>query len=73
LLEGKNVNLRVVKKEDLPLFVELLNEPEVLGEYNSLAQMSKMETDKILDDPSDFDPFFVEKKEVIEHAISCFL
>ena len=29
LLEGKNVNLRVVEKEDLPLLSERDNNPEV--------------------------------------------
>jgi ribosomal-protein-alanine N-acetyltransferase len=46
LLEGKNVNLRVMEKEDLPLFVEWVNDPKVFGEYNPLHQMSRTETEK---------------------------
>jgi RimJ/RimL family protein N-acetyltransferase len=63
LLEGKNVNLRVMEKEDLPLFVEWFNKPEVFGEYNPLLQMSKTEVEKILDNPSDLQPFIIEKKD----------
>jgi RimJ/RimL family protein N-acetyltransferase len=63
LLEGKNVNLRVMEKDDLPLFAEWFNKPEVFGEYNPLLQMSKTEVEKILDNPSDLQPFIIEKKD----------
>ena len=63
LLEGKNVNLRVMEKEDVPLFTEWVNKPEVFGEYNPLHQMPKTEVEKMLDSPSDFRLFFVEKKD----------
>jgi RimJ/RimL family protein N-acetyltransferase len=63
LLEGKTVNLRVMEKDDLPLFVEWLNKPEVFGEYNPLHQMSKTEAEKMLDNPSDIKPFIIEKKD----------
>jgi RimJ/RimL family protein N-acetyltransferase len=63
LLEGKTVNLRVMEKEDLPLFVEWVNKPEVCGEYNPLHQMSKTEAEKVLDNPSDIKPFVIEKKD----------
>jgi hypothetical protein len=46
LLEGKNVNLRVMEKEDLPLFAEWVNKPEFIGEYNPLRQLSRTEIDK---------------------------
>ena len=46
LLEGKNANLRVIEKEDLPLFVEWINDPKVFGEYNPLHQISRTETEK---------------------------
>jgi RimJ/RimL family protein N-acetyltransferase len=32
-LEGKNVNLRVMEKEDLPLLQEWMNNPEFMGEF----------------------------------------
>jgi hypothetical protein len=43
LLEGKNVNLRVVEKEDLPLLVEWTANPDFLGEYVAFWQKSKAE------------------------------
>jgi RimJ/RimL family protein N-acetyltransferase len=52
-----------MEKEDLPLFVEWVNKPEVFGEYNPLHQMSKTEAEKMLDNPSDIKPFIVEKKD----------
>jgi len=63
LLEGKNVNLKVIEKEDVPLFTEWVNKPEIFGEYNPLHQMSRTEVEKMLDNPSDFQFFFVEKKD----------
>jgi RimJ/RimL family protein N-acetyltransferase len=52
-----------MEKEDLPLFVEWANKPEVFGEYNPLHQMSKTEAEKMLENPSDFKVFIVEKKD----------
>ena len=47
LLEGKNVNLRIAEKEDLPLLLEWFNSPEFAGIYNPLdAQESKADTEK---------------------------
>jgi len=63
LLEGKNVNLKIMEKDDLPLFVEWINKPEFFGEYNPLHQMSKTEAEKMLDTPSDVRFFIIEKKD----------
>ena len=64
MLEGKNVNLRVVEKEDLPLFAEWVNKPESLGEYNPLWQRSKAEWEKRYDHPSAEEKWFsIEKKD----------
>jgi RimJ/RimL family protein N-acetyltransferase len=47
LLEGRNVNLRIVEKEDLPLLSEWFNNPEFAGIYNPLvAQESKADMEK---------------------------
>jgi len=46
LLEGKNVNLRVMEKEDLPLVAEWTNNPEFSGEYEPLEQVSLQEVEK---------------------------
>ena len=63
LLDGKNVNLKVMEKEDLPLFAEWINKPEVFGEYNPLHQMSRTEAEKMLENPLELKPFFIEKKD----------
>jgi RimJ/RimL family protein N-acetyltransferase len=63
LLEGKNVNLRLVEKEDLPLFAGWFNDPEVFGVYNPLRQMSRTEAEKILENPNELRPFIIEKKD----------
>jgi len=46
LLEGKNVNLRVMEKEDLPLITEWCNNIEFGGEYLRPLQMSRAEIEK---------------------------
>jgi RimJ/RimL family protein N-acetyltransferase len=63
LLEGKLVNLRVMEKEDLPLFAEWVNKPEVFGEYNPLRQMSRTEAEKMLENPLELKPFIIERKD----------
>jgi len=49
LLKGKNVNLRVREKEDLPMFMEWMNDPEAMGEYQPFIQYSREEMEKMLD------------------------
>ena len=63
MLEGKNVNLKVMEKEDLPLIAEWFSSPEVFGEYNTLRQMSKTEAEKMFESPLELKPFIIEKKE----------
>lgn len=63
MLEGKNVNLRVMEKEDLPLFAEWANKPEVWGEYNPLLQMSRIEAEKMFESPHEVKPFIIERKD----------
>lgn len=63
LLEGKNVNLRVLEKEDLPLIAEWFSSPEVFGRYNSLRQMSKTEAEKMFESPLELKIFLIEKKD----------
>ena len=63
MLEGKNVNLRVMEKEDLPLFAEWLNKPDVSGEYVPLHQMSKTEAEKMFETPHEKKSFIIEKKD----------
>ena len=64
LLEGKNVNLRVVEKEDLPLIAEWENNLDYIGEYNPLRQLSKGEIEKNYDKLGSEEKWFlIEKKD----------
>jgi len=63
LLEGKTVNLRVMEKEDLPLFTEWMNMPEFYGDYNPLRQLSKTEVGKMFETPVELKAFIIEKKD----------
>jgi len=64
LLEGKNVNLRIGEKEDLPMVAEWLNKLDFWGECNPLMQMSKADLQKRYDNLSpDERWFFIEKKD----------
>jgi hypothetical protein len=61
LLEGKNVNLKIMEKEDLPLFAEWFNKPEVFGEYNPLHQMSRTEAEKMFENPHEEKSFIIAR------------
>ncbi len=64
MLEGKTVNLRVMEKEDLPLFAEWVNKPEFFGEYNPLRQTSKAEIEKDFDKSTlEQTGFIIEEKD----------
>jgi RimJ/RimL family protein N-acetyltransferase len=52
-----------MEKDDLPLFVEWVNKPEVFGEYNPLHQMSKTEAEKMFENPHEEKSFIIEKKD----------
>lgn len=64
LLEGRLVNLRVMEKEDLPLVLEWINDPEFGGEYEPLEQITMKELEKWFDNPrADEKWFMIEKKD----------
>ena len=64
MLEGKNVNLRVLEKEDLTLFVEWMNKPAFWGEYFSPIQRTRTEMEKTFEsNPMEYRQFIVEKKD----------
>ena len=65
MLEGKNVNLRVIEKEDFPLLIEWVNKLEYWGEFFSPSQRSRTEIEKNLSEPGPFEfkDFVIEKKD----------
>ena len=63
MLEGKNVNLKIVEKEDLSFYVKWLNDPSFFGEYNPLVQSTRVEMEKSFDTPPEIKRFFIEKKD----------
>ncbi len=64
VLEGKTVNLRIMEKEDLPLYAEWVNNPEFLGEHFFPTQRSRVEIEKAFE-PSlqEWKDFIIEKKD----------
>ena len=66
MLEGKNVNLMIVEKEDAPLITEWGNNLEVNGDYDFFPQISKAEMEKQIEKwSSEPSPkvFLIEKKD----------
>jgi RimJ/RimL family protein N-acetyltransferase len=78
LLEGKNVNLRVMEREDVDFLVQCFNDMNFRGEYTPIeVQISKSEEMKRFDNPSNFTErktFIIQKKDgtrigIIYHLI----
>ncbi len=64
MLEGKTVNLRVREKEDLAVFMEWMNDPELVGEYQPFIQRDRVEMEKMLEGgPFEQKVFVIEKKD----------
>ena len=63
MLEGKNVNLMVMEKEDLPLFQEWINNPEFMGEFLGPTQRTRAEFEKFESSPFAPKTFIIEKKD----------
>ena len=64
MLEGKNVNLRVMEKEDVPLLVDWWSNLEFWGEYFSPIQRTKTEMEKFLEsNPLEYRQFIIEKED----------
>ena len=67
MLEGKNVNLRLMEKEDLALFAEWVSNPEFHGQFARLRQKSMAELEKQYDTlPPETKWFIIEKKDLSE-------
>jgi RimJ/RimL family protein N-acetyltransferase len=64
MLEGKNVNLRLMEKEDISLYAEWINNPDFFGEHNPLEQETKVDIEKSYETaPQEKRKFFIEKKD----------
>jgi len=64
LLEGKHVNLRVIEKEDLPLYAEWFNNTDFFGEFQSPLQLSRAELEEFLKSTVyETKGFIIEKKD----------
>jgi RimJ/RimL family protein N-acetyltransferase len=64
LLEGKNVNLKIIEKEDLQLIADWNNNLEVLGEHVWFPQQTRTDLEKRYDNfTSDNKWFLIEKKD----------
>ena len=63
MLEGKLVNLRVLEREDLPLFAEWNNDPEFGGEFEPMEQNSLSEIERWYDGEREGEWFIVETKD----------
>jgi ribosomal-protein-alanine N-acetyltransferase len=67
VLEGQSVNLRLVEKEDLPLFTAWVNDLEFTGEYEPVAQESKTSIEKHHENlRPDERWFLIEKKDGVK-------
>jgi RimJ/RimL family protein N-acetyltransferase len=62
MLEGRNVDLKMGEKEDLPILLEWLNNPEFSGQFDPLEQVSMAEMEKGFD-RRDRKHFFIQKKD----------
>jgi len=63
LLEGKNVNLKIMEKEDLPVLLEWENNLEFMGQFEPFRQETKADLERYYDDLKDAQWFFIEKKD----------
>ena len=52
MLEGKDVRLRVMEKDDVNLLVECINSIDFYAEYGPITQVSKTEAEKQFENPT---------------------
>jgi RimJ/RimL family protein N-acetyltransferase len=66
LLEGKNVNLRVMEKSDIDFFVENFNKFDSWGQIDFPTQISKEEMIKEFDSPTPLQVVIERKRFIVE-------
>ena len=62
MLEGKNVNLKIMEKDDLSVLLEWENNLEFMGQFEPFRQETKADLERFYDDLKDAQWFFIEKK-----------
>ena len=63
MLEGENVNLKIMEREDVPLAQEWMNNSEFTGEFIGPIQRTREEFEKVGTGPFAMKAFFIEKKD----------
>jgi RimJ/RimL family protein N-acetyltransferase len=64
MLEGRNICLRIMELEDVPLIVKWANDPDFAGEFEPLEQVTLREISKWLDGLASNEKwFFILKKD----------
>ncbi len=63
MLEGNNVNLRIVEKEDLLIIKEWTNDLHIDGEYSPILQETINNLEKQYDNLIEGQMYFIEKKD----------
>jgi len=75
LLEGRNVSLRVVEKEDLPILLEWDNNIDFRGQFENPRQETMADLEILHSNIKNEQWFFIEKKDgtkigFIDHFLS---
>ena len=63
MLEGKNINLRIIEKQDLRIIKEWTNDLHIDGEYSPILQETINDLEKQYDSLKEGQWYFIEKKE----------
>ncbi|MFX1235786.1 MAG: GNAT family N-acetyltransferase [Promethearchaeota archaeon] len=63
MLIGKNINLRLIEKTDLPLIKEWINESNIDGDFEPITQFSLRDLEKDYEGNTKGQWFFLEKKD----------
>ncbi len=65
MLEGKQINLRVIEQEDLEIYQQWMNDINFMGEFIFSQQQSMVETEKRMfgEYSEDWATFIIEKKD----------
>ena len=63
MLEGTNINLKVVEKQDLPILLEWDNNVDFRGQFENVKQETIAELERLYDNIKDAQWFFIEKRD----------